>query len=390
MHMQRIQLDGGHQPRSANRATVESRSQRPVRLDTLTGLRFFAAAAVLVFHLTPGVGVLNYGPGAHWWQFGYLGVPFFFALSGFVLTWTATPTDTRTAFWRRRFARVYPLYIACLAAGTVLWITGNNSVRVLEFVLSIFVLQAWFPGAALIDHGPNGPGWSISAETFFYAVFPWLLPHIQRRTQRTLWLALPAVVIWFWLAIVISNRHHVGYYTYFFPPAQAAFFVAGMVTAELVKRGVKFPPLWSSVALVVAAFVAAGAIRGGLYQSLRLGEQPFVELLSFPFVVILIGSAACCDIAQRPSPFRHHWLVKFGVWSYALYLVQYPLLLILLILSPHGFSSDSALATVEALAVIAIVIAVSGIAHKFVEAPWNERLRHAPPSIIAEQEVAAD
>ncbi|UCN13634.1 acyltransferase family protein [Cellulomonas iranensis] len=69
------------------------------RLDALTGLRFLAALVVVVFHLSlnrffldapalvdPLQGVLRNG--------GWLGVTFFFVLSGFVLTWSARPGDT--------------------------------------------------------------------------------------------------------------------------------------------------------------------------------------------------------------------------------------------------------------------------------------------------------
>ena len=57
-----------------------------MRLDTLTSLRFVAAALVLVYH---GVPILIPD---RWAQYpvaaGFVGVGFFFALSGFVLMWT--------------------------------------------------------------------------------------------------------------------------------------------------------------------------------------------------------------------------------------------------------------------------------------------------------------
>jgi peptidoglycan/LPS O-acetylase OafA/YrhL len=43
-----------------------------------------------------------------------VGVSSFFALSGFVLTWSLRAADTKRAFYRRRFARVYPLHFLTL------------------------------------------------------------------------------------------------------------------------------------------------------------------------------------------------------------------------------------------------------------------------------------
>ena len=63
-------------------------ARRPSRLDALTGLRFWFAFLVVVHHSLQ-----------HWFgdrvypvaDFGYIGVDFFFVLSGFVLTWSWRP-----------------------------------------------------------------------------------------------------------------------------------------------------------------------------------------------------------------------------------------------------------------------------------------------------------
>ena len=84
-------------------------ARRP-RLDSLTGLRWWAAFAVFLHHMSnlapmPIEGVLRYGA---------YGVTFFFVLSGFVLTWSARPGTPASTFWWRRFARIYPSHIVAL------------------------------------------------------------------------------------------------------------------------------------------------------------------------------------------------------------------------------------------------------------------------------------
>lgn len=84
------------------------------RLDSLTQLRFVCAAAVLLGH-TVG-NFLPDTPANRITTHGYVGVTFFFVLSGFVLTWTWRD-GSRAAFWRRRAARILPLHLAtwCIA-----------------------------------------------------------------------------------------------------------------------------------------------------------------------------------------------------------------------------------------------------------------------------------
>src|SRR5512133_3297128 len=81
------------------------------RLDSLTGLRFLAALLVFAYH-AGSVGTLT-GNGIT--APGRSGVSFFFILSGFLLTWTARPDDTRRAFYQRRVARIVPSYLVALA-----------------------------------------------------------------------------------------------------------------------------------------------------------------------------------------------------------------------------------------------------------------------------------
>src|SRR5215469_3838567 len=85
------------------------------RLPALTSLRFFAALHVFCFHLAAFRIVrgksLFYDVAA----IGYVGVGLFFVLSGFILVYTYAGRDTKPfAFWRARFARIYPAYLFSL------------------------------------------------------------------------------------------------------------------------------------------------------------------------------------------------------------------------------------------------------------------------------------
>jgi len=105
-------------------------------------------------------------------------------------------------------------------------------------------------------------------------------------------------------------------------------------------------------------------------------------------VLLVIGSAAQTDITGRVSLFRYKPLVRLGVWSYALYLIQGPLFGVLGVLAPHGLSYNATTSDVECVLLTLAAVAVAALAHRIIEVPFNERLRHAPPAVVAGPEYA--
>ena len=168
------------------------KSARREPLPALTSIRFFAAAWVVFFHLRD---YINLGPFERVAGYGFCGVTLFFVLSGFILAYNYLDRDTPARdFWRARFARVYPAYLfALLLACPVLYHNVEHSrfAMVSKGWTSIALLQAWIPSRALIW---NDPGWSLSAEAFFYAVFPFLLYPIARLARKHL--AATLAVLW--------------------------------------------------------------------------------------------------------------------------------------------------------------------------------------------------
>ena len=111
---------------------------------------------------------------------GYVGVSFFFVLSGFILVYTyAGRNIVLRDFWQTRFARIYPAYLFALLLTSPFWIIGALKMHVpffafgerhfaLTSALVVLLLQSWVPGAAL---SWNSVSWSLSVEAFFYAGF---------------------------------------------------------------------------------------------------------------------------------------------------------------------------------------------------------------------------
>ncbi|KGQ19992.1 Acyltransferase [Lysobacter dokdonensis DS-58] len=147
------------------------------QLRTLTSLRAFAAAAIVVFHLQGTLVAVT--PRPVW----ATGVSFFFVLSGFVLTYAhARGALDMRRFYATRFARLWPLHLFSALAWLVVSQVGNATPFHWGWAetLDVLLLQAWVPLWGVV-FAMNGVAWSISVEVFFYLLFPllrgrWLAP----------------------------------------------------------------------------------------------------------------------------------------------------------------------------------------------------------------------
>ena len=164
-----------------------------MKIEQLTFTRFVAAIAIVVFHFSKEVFPFSVSGIDRFTVFLNVLVSYFFVLSGFIL---AIKIDLKQ-FYFNRFARIYPLYLFALLATLAL----IRSIRPFEFsidfhrvFLSVFLLQSWTEKYALVY---NYPGWSLSAELFFYLLFPFVFKALQflQFKQRVVVVALFWVVM---------------------------------------------------------------------------------------------------------------------------------------------------------------------------------------------------
>lgn len=191
----------------------------PEILPVLTSLRFWAAYAV-AFHHCCMIIVENAAPDlaerVPVISKLYLGVDFFFILSGFVLTHVyLQKLESRTFsirnFYVRRIARIYPAYLlAFVIALTQLYgffwagVTPapEPPLSVQSLLIYLFCFHAWWDFGLI---SINGPSWSISAEWFAYLLFPlflWMMSRLSLKFGAVLVIVLIALC-WslaaFWL-----------------------------------------------------------------------------------------------------------------------------------------------------------------------------------------------
>jgi peptidoglycan/LPS O-acetylase OafA/YrhL len=346
---------------------------RPV-LHSLTALRMFAALAVFNFH----VSALFSHSGArslvsHLTWAGPTGVSFFFLLSGFVLTWSRRPTDRRRDFYRRRFARIYPLHLFTWAAAGVLLVLIGLRIPADGAALSAVLLHSWVPTPA-VHYAMDTPSWSLSCEAFFYAVFPFVLPLVLRLrapSRRTLMVMLVGATLALTAIGAAADRliapAGTVYFPEYFPPARLVEFVLGMLLALEVEAG-RWPRISVPVAggLAVTSFLVMGALPD---PRLRI----VVTLVPY---ALLIGAAAQAERTgvRAPRLLTRPWAVRLGQWSFAFYLIHGLVFVALLHVEGRRPLGTGA-ACLWALAMLVVSLGLSALAFHTVERPLERRLR---------------
>ena len=267
-----------------------------------------AAAAVFLYHASlayPADGVFGRAL-AFFARDGAMGVDPFFALSGFVLTWTWRPGTSARSFYRRRFARLAPAYWVALGYGLV-WVVllyGRPWDRIVASVPAVFAIQAWFPDPA-VHYAADGPEWSVSAEVFFYALFPVLVAAAGRRGGRRA-LVVAAILLGAVAPSVlasVSSGATGSWLLNILPATKLGAFVCGIVLAVLIRRGLRIPirPGVAGVLLLLLSLTLPMTPSWVPQHAILLGA-----------VLLVIAALARSDQESRPTLLASRFAVRLG------------------------------------------------------------------------------
>ncbi|MEO8673987.1 MAG: acyltransferase [Casimicrobiaceae bacterium] len=290
-----------------------------MRFNNIQVLRFFAAASVALYHSHYYVGALLWKtPMTRAFDFHFAwGVELFFAISGFVVSYSLTKS-TPGRFLALRLMRIYPAF--WLAAFVV--IAGRFALGGHPFTSGLLPALTLMPvGGA--DYPLGGVEWSLVYEVFFYTLLA-LIALVPVRFARE-W----AMVVWL-AAIAAMALYGPVPATSFVPTfgtiAFSAFnlpFIAGVLGYSLF-RGVDRLPLAVLVATVPIALLAAD---GEISTELQLAFQ------AVGFAALVLSAA---EISRRWDVAATNPLVKLGDMSYGLYLVHVPVILAVLARNRFG------------------------------------------------------
>jgi peptidoglycan/LPS O-acetylase OafA/YrhL len=266
---------------------------------------------------------------------GYVGVSFFFILSGFILTYSHADEyeagrGSASKFWVARFARIYPLYfVSMLLAGYVYSSLFEKKIHIIAYIADMLLVQSWSVRLVNFFHVP---AWSVSNEAFFYLVFPFVLLRLRPSTAQRALLA----ITFFWFLALLPPLLCLK----FFPVASWSESNAGMAGTLQVFQIRRIPVFalpqflagvslgWLYLRFRPSARAAAWLAGGGivlLITVLSLSYHlPFVLLhngLLLPiFSMIILG---LCEENIFSRMLSVPLLVLLGEASFALYLLHF-------------------------------------------------------------------
>jgi peptidoglycan/LPS O-acetylase OafA/YrhL len=347
----------------------------PATITPLTGIRFFLALGVVLFHyqLFWGLSV----DAAPIINRARLGVDIFFILSGFILTHVYLTEDrppSYRSFITARFARVYPAHFIILI-GVLALVLGASLVglqinyanfSILEFLKSLFLIHAWFPTPHMANW--NGPSWSLSAEWFVYVCFPafsWIAIRWRER---------PFALIG--LSFAIFAAFDFAYQAMFglmLTEAQENLGIMLVVPEFLYGIGLYYLGQKIKLNRGQASIFAVGMailLLGGMHFHT---DDRLVVVIAGPFLL----SLALLAKSGQQSFLSHRWLQFCGEASFALYLVHMPILIVWRNVIQKWFELEKTyqMGLPELAILLTLTLVLAGLIHIWFEQPSRRWLR---------------
>jgi len=328
--------------RDGSSATVSTARPEPSRptipfLPGVEGLRGVALLAVLLYH-----------NGFSWAQGGFLGVSTFFTLSGFLITlllmWEFSTTSRigLRSFWTRRYRRLMPASLLCLAGVVVFGATVATPSQVASLRGDVLASLAYVANWRFIitdqsysnlfrAPSPVLHFWSLAIEEQFYLVFPLVVVaafKVSKGSRRVLFAVLSflSVLSLASMLVLFAHGHNVTR-VYYGTGTRALELLLGALLAMVLAHPAGFVlrmPHWAwEVAGVVGAVVILGLwvtsrqTDSWLYQ----GGLAGYALMSCLVIVAAIRRGPIRAALSNPAM---RWL---GGISYGAYLFHWPIYL---------------------------------------------------------------
>lgn len=358
--------------------------QRNQRIVALDGLRALAIAGVVLYHLRPSrlTG-------------GFLGVTLFFTLSGYLATKSIMRATARDGFSYpryicRRIARMMPPIVVTIALTAVATYIAAPSLlpKVQQDALpSALFLSNWFYIFRNVSYfaaaglpSPLTHLWFCAVTMQFYLVWPVILMALCGKTRSrntaigiTIAFALVSTAAMVLLFNPTADTSRVYYGT----DARAAELLCGALAAiaaprlrEMLSGDIHTPGANKGISKVNAISIAwlVAVIAGALMltgESTWLYRGGFLLFALATGLLIICAQNTECIVRRLLSAKPLVWL---GQRSFSVYLVHYPLLLLM-----NPATRTTRIAWWEQALQLVLILAVAEVFYRLVERPWSHK-----------------
>ena len=359
------------------------------RIGAIDGLRALAIAGVVLYHLRPSM-----------LAGGFLGVTVFLVITGFLATRSVMGALDRGTFaygryLLRRVARLLPPVLVVVALTALATYLASPSLlpKVQADALPgslffsnwsyIFRQVSYFQAAGLPS--PLTHLWYLGVVMQFYVIWPLALMAVwhstrsrNRRRRRTIALVCALALASFAIMALLYDPLGDTARVYYGTDARAAELLAGALVAAVLpmsrseKDAERAAGTGVRAAATVAGCICLAALIGGFV--LANGGDPL--MYRGGYLATAVGTAvllACAQVPGSPlgralslAPLR--WL---GTRSFSVYLVHYPMLILM-----NPATRTTAPAWWEQALQIALVLLVAEVFYRLVEAPCERLLKN--------------
>ena len=327
------------------------------------GLRGLCIIAVLTYHYW-----VKQVPG------GFLGVSVFFTISGFVITNGLIRLSEKSShidvygFLVRRFRRLWPAATLVLALTLLYSLIAGWASRTMasDSFAAFFQYYNWRVITTGTVYGQSLPSiflhfWSLSIEVQFYVVAP--LIFLISRGRKMIQISLFALILV--VAIVVATTSTSLTFVYSSTITRSAEISVGCLLAFAIKpiKRLTSKPILDHLASLLAFLAFAALTTLTVRSSMQTSAYAHggLVLISVLSALLIIG-ASFGKVASAVFSFQP--LTWLGRISYSLYLVHFPIRIILIW---SGIWPE-----MQTWLSVAVSVIVAGLLFRFIERPFRE------------------
>lgn len=349
--------------------------RRDILLNSLTSFRFIAALMVFFWH----VGLFSQ------YQLGYMGVSFFFVLSGFILSYnyhskfsTLSKEDIKK-FYIARFAKIYPVHLLTLVLsiplGIRIFLLSEDSSLIsimTSFISNLFLIHSYSPsyefGTAF-----NGVSWSLSNEAFFYLMFPFLMWFLLKIGTTNKKIALSSICTWvvlFLLILLSSLQREVGiddWLLHVFPLIRVFEFIIGMTLGLLFVKNKEWFTIRKKFSFTTLEILSILLLFASIFYSPHIAQMFKFSFYYIPFWCLLIWIFALQG-GVLSKLLLNKFMILLGEISFSFYMIHQLVI---------RYMNASPLSHVFNIVIsLTISIILSFLMYYYFEEPLRKRIRY--------------
>jgi peptidoglycan/LPS O-acetylase OafA/YrhL len=351
---------------------IVERTNAREMLNALTSFRFIAALMVFIFHV--GIGSA--------YQTGYIGVSFFFILSGFIMTYTykdklgslGSPDVYQIKkYFIARLAKIYPVHFFTFVLAIPYYffipLKHETVLYVFQAITNLLLIHSFIPFGNISF---NGVSWSLSDELFFYLLFPFILFITIKRINRIvaklgfICLLFAILLLTF---ILLPQNNFTTWLAYYFPVVRIFEFFVGIVMGLVFLETKVLLSKFSKWIFSLTEFTSVFLLIVLIFNATNLSQNIRYSLIYIPCLSLVIFVFAfqkgLISVFLTKKTF-----IYLGEISFSFYMIHNLVLSYIFFLWQPNITS-----TLTILFCLIISLILSMLLFKFFEEPLRKKIR---------------